>query len=123
MQRLQILDGARTAEVEGVLANADVARVGPLSLRNMCELVFDYGALPQRRASRGRLDLFAEAVLQLLVLGDRDGATVPEFGGGALIAPHASDRRRRGRTRPSCRTRSVALVHSDIRSCGYGDSA
>src|SRR5881396_62079 len=65
MQRLQILDGARTAEVEGVLANADVARVVPLSLRNMCELVFDHGALPQHRASRGRLDLFAEAVLQL----------------------------------------------------------
>src|SRR5216683_4810538 len=90
MQRLQILDGARTAEVEGVLANADVARVVPLSLRNMGELVFDYGALPQRRASGGRLDLFAETVLQLLVLGDRDGAAVPEFGGGALIAQRAA---------------------------------
>src|SRR5207249_6186191 len=90
MQHLQILDGARTAEVEGVLANADVARVVPLSLRNMCELVFDDGALPQRRASRGRLDLFAQAVLQRLVLGDRDGAAVPEFGGGALIAQRAA---------------------------------
>src|SRR5438034_9363100 len=90
MQRLQILDGARTAEVEGVLANADVASVVPLSLRNVCELVFDYCALPQRRASRGRLDLFAEAVLQRLVLGDRDGAAVPEFGGGALIAQRAA---------------------------------
>src|SRR5438034_3896868 len=89
MQRLQILDGARTAEIEGVLANADVAGVVPLALRNMCELVFDHGALPQRRAARGRLDLFAEAVLQRLVLGDRDGAAVPEFGGGALIAPRA----------------------------------
>src|SRR6266498_2013094 len=90
MQRLQILDGARTTEVEGVLANADVARVVPLSLRNMCELVFDYCALPQRRASRAHLDLFADAVLQRLVLGDRDGAAVPEFGGGALIAQRAA---------------------------------
>src|SRR5438093_9776242 len=90
MQRLQILDGARTAEVEGVLANADVASVVPLSLRNVCELVFDYCALPQRRASRRRLDLFAETVLQLLVLGDRDGAAVPEFGGGAMIAQRAA---------------------------------
>src|SRR5436189_3656304 len=90
MQRLQILDGARTAEVEGVLANADVARVVPLSLRNMCELVFDHCALPQRRASTGRLDLFAEAVLQRLGLGDGDGAAVREFGGGGLIGQRAA---------------------------------
>src|ERR687892_2390000 len=90
MQGLQILDRARTAEVEGVLANADVARVGALSLRNMRELMFNRRAFPQRRASRGRLDLFAQSVLQRLILGDGDGAAVPEFRGGALTSPRAA---------------------------------
>jgi hypothetical protein len=54
-----------------------------LSLRNMCELVLDGRELPQGGASRRRLDLLAQAVLQRLVLGDRDGSAVAKFSGGA----------------------------------------
>src|ERR687891_2866803 len=90
MQCLEILDRACTAEVESVFANADVARVVALTLRDVSELVFDHRALPQRGTSDGRLDLFAESMLQLLVLGDGHRAAVPEFSGGALTSHGAS---------------------------------
>ena len=52
----------------------------------MREFVLDHRALSQGRASRGRLDLLAESLLQRLVLRDGDGAPVAELGGGALRA-------------------------------------
>src|SRR5918996_3706899 len=90
MERLQILDGARTAEVKRVLADADIARVVALSLRDMRELVLDRRAFPQGRASGRRPELCPEPLLQLFVLGDGDGAAVPEFRGSALIASRAA---------------------------------
>ena len=90
MQCLQVLDRARTAEVEGILADADIARVVALSLGDMRELVLDRRAFPQRRAPRRRLDLFAESMLQLFILGDGDGAAIPEFSGGALTSQRAA---------------------------------
>src|SRR4030095_11926815 len=73
-------------KVEGILADADVARAVALSLRDVREFVLDHRALSKRRAANGRLDVFAEAVLQLLVLGDRDGAAMAELGGRAARA-------------------------------------
>src|SRR5690606_11488217 len=70
---LQILDGGSTPEVEDVLAHAPVARSIPLSLRNVRELVFDHGALAEFRAPRASSNELAQPVLDLLVVGDRDG--------------------------------------------------
>src|SRR5215211_6041898 len=90
MEGFQVLDCTRTSEVEGVLADAHVARVGALPLGDMREFVFDHRALAQRAAPGGRLDLFAEPVLELFVLSNGHRASVAEFGGGALRAPWTS---------------------------------
>src|SRR4051794_19839904 len=90
MEGLQILDRARTAKVERVLADADIAGVIPLPLRDVGELVFDHGVLSQRFPPRGCLDLFAEPLLERLVVRDVDGASVAELGGGALRAQGTS---------------------------------
>src|SRR5215207_6787012 len=86
MECLQVLDGARATEVEGILAHAEIACVIPLPL----ELVFDHRALSQRVAPRGGVDLFAEPLLKLFVFRDRDGAPVAKLGGGALRAQGTS---------------------------------
>src|SRR5712691_12753479 len=60
MQRLQILDGARTAEVEGVLANADVAAVpefGGGALIAQRAAIADVGVELDNRAEREALHL------------------------------------------------------------------
>ena len=90
MESLQILDRARTTEIESVLADADIACVIPLALRDVGELVFDHRALSQRGTSDGGLDLLTESMLQRLVLGDGHRATVPEFSGGALTSQGAA---------------------------------
>ena len=90
MECLQILDRARAPEVEGVLAEADVARLIPLALRDVRELVLDRRALSQRVAPRGRSDLFAEPLLELFVLSDRDRPSMPDLRGGALRSQRAA---------------------------------
>jgi hypothetical protein len=89
MEAFQVLDGARTAEIERVFTNADVTGPVALSLRDMRELVLDRGALPQSCAPGGRLDLLAQPLLQLLIFRDRHGAAVPEFSGRAVAAQGA----------------------------------
>ena len=119
MECFQILDRARASEVEGVLADADVARMVALPLRDMCELVFDDGALAQCCASGGGLHLFAEPLLQLFVLGDRDRASIPEFGGGALRAQRDSRSQTSGSnstTVPSEKRCTCPCGHSIVRS-------
>ena len=86
MECLQILDSARSTEVEGVLADTDVPRVVALALRNMREFVLNVRAPAQGGASRRGPDLLAQPLLQRLVLSDRDGAAVPEFSRRALTA-------------------------------------
>src|ERR1700674_2712680 len=86
MEGLQVLNRARAPEVEGVLTDADIARGVALPLRDMCEFVFDDRALSQGVASRGRLNLLAQACLKPLVRGSGDGASMAELGGGALRA-------------------------------------
>jgi hypothetical protein len=49
----------------------------------MRELVLDRRAFAQGVASRRRLELLAEALLQHLVFGNRDGAALAECSGGA----------------------------------------
>src|SRR5215203_4546055 len=90
MKCFQVLDCARAPEVKGVLADADVARIVALPLGDMREFVFDHGALAQRVASGGRLDLFAEPLLELFILRDGDRAPVAELGRGALRAQRTS---------------------------------
>ena len=75
MKHLQILNRARTTKIEGVLADADVARVIALTLGDVRQFMFDHGALAQRAASGGRLDVFAESLLKLFIL--RDGVERP----------------------------------------------
>ncbi len=55
----------------------------------MRELVLDRRAFPQGGASRRRLELLAQALLQHLVFGNRDGVAMAEFSGGVLTAPRA----------------------------------
>ena len=86
MDGLQILNRARATEVEGVLADPDIARVVALPLRDVGEFVFDHRALTQRLASSGCLDLLAEPRLKPLVLRNGDRASMADLGGGALRA-------------------------------------
>src|SRR5215203_1228918 len=90
MECLQVLDRARATEVEGILADADVARVVALALRDMGELVFDRRPFSQRFASGGCADLFAEPLLKLFVLRDGDRAPVTQLRSGALGAQETS---------------------------------
>jgi hypothetical protein len=90
MECLQVLDRARPTEVEGVLADADVARVVALPLRDVGELVFDRRARSERVAPSACADLLAEPLLQRFVLRDGDRAAVAELGGGALRAQWTS---------------------------------
>ena len=118
MECLQVLDGARSSEVEGVFSDTEVARVVPLALRDMGELVLDHRALTQRFASSGSLDLLAKPLLELFVLGDCNGPPVAELGGGALRAQRAAIADVGIKLDDGPEARSVALVRSDIRSCG-----
>ena len=86
MECLEVLDRARATEVEGILADPDVARIVALSLRDVGEFVFDHRALTQRLASNGCLNLLAKPRLKPLVLRNGDRASVAELGGGALRA-------------------------------------
>ena len=86
MKRFQVLDGARTAEIERVLADAHIARPVSLPLRDMRELVLDDGALPQGCTSGRHLDLLAQPVLQLFVFRNRHGAALAGFCGRAVAA-------------------------------------
>src|SRR5260370_36608929 len=89
MEGLQVLNRARAPEVEGVLTDADIARGVALPLRDMGEFVFDDRALSQGVASRGGLNLLAQACLKPLVLCNGDGASMAELGGWAVRA-HAT---------------------------------
>ena len=84
MEGLQVLNRARAPEVEGVLTDADIARGVALTLRDMCEFVFDDRALAQGLASSGRLYLLAQPCLKALVLRNGDLASMAELGRGAL---------------------------------------
>src|SRR5215203_5085855 len=86
MKYFQVLDCARAPEVKGILTDAHVARRVALPLGDMREFVFDHGALAQRVASGGRLDLCAEPLLELFILRNGHRASVAEFGGRALRA-------------------------------------
>src|ERR1700736_634813 len=86
MEGLQVLNRARAPEVEGVLTDADIARGVALTVRDMCEFVFDDRALSQGLASSGRLYLLAQPRLKALVLRNGDRASMAELGGGALRA-------------------------------------
>src|ERR1700674_683812 len=86
MECLQVLNRAPAPEVEGVLTDADIARGVALTLRDMCEFVFDDGALSQGLASSGRLYLLAQPRLKALVLRNGDRASMAELGGGAVRA-------------------------------------
>src|SRR3984893_12119423 len=86
MEGLQVLNRARTPEVEGVLTDADIARGVALTWRDMGEFVFDDRALSQGLASSGRLDLLAQPSLKALVLCNGDRASMAEFCGRALRA-------------------------------------
>ncbi len=65
---LQVLDRARSTEVEGILAQTNVACLVSLPLRDVGEFVFDRGALAQRFASSGGSNLLAQARLKPLVV-------------------------------------------------------
>src|SRR6266853_5762396 len=90
MECLEILDRARPTEIKRVLADADIACVIPLALRDVGELVFDHRALSQGFAPSGGANLCAEPLLELFVFRDGDGAPVAELGGGALRAQATS---------------------------------
>src|ERR1700687_3607187 len=96
MEGLQVWNRARASEVESVLTDADIARGVALTLRDMCELVFDERARSQGFACSGRLDLRAQPRLQALVLRNDDRASMAELGGAGAWG---SDRTRRDRIR------------------------
>src|ERR1700686_471034 len=86
MEGLQVLNRARAPEVEGVLTDADIARGVALTLRDMCEFVFDDCALSQGLASSDRLYLLAQARLKALVLRNGDRASMAALGSRAVRA-------------------------------------
>ena len=86
MESLQVLDRARATKIEGVLTDADVARVIALALGDVRELVFNHRALSECFASGGGAELFPEPLLKRFVLSDRHRAPVAKLGGGALRA-------------------------------------
>src|ERR1700694_10811 len=86
MEGFQFLNRARAPEVEGVLTDPDIARGVALTLRDMCEFVFDDRALSQGLASSALLYLVAQPRLKALVLRNGDRASMAELGGGALRA-------------------------------------
>src|SRR5450432_1764102 len=83
---LDILDHGCPTQVEVVLACADVPGAPTLPAGDVCEPVFDVGSFPELVAASGRGELLAEALLQLLVLRDRDASPLAEFRSGALRA-------------------------------------
>src|SRR5712691_11554913 len=89
MEGLQVLNRARAPEVEGVLTDADIARGVALTLRDMCEFVFDDRALSQGLASSGRLYLLAEPWLTALVHCGRTGQRSHTSGSNSTTLPNA----------------------------------
>ena len=89
----------------------------------MRELVLDRRAFPQGGASRRRLELLAQALLQHLVFGNRDGAAMAEFSGGALTAPRAVIADIRIELDGRADRDRLVLGRWGTRSCGRADSA
>src|SRR4051812_32223002 len=76
VQGLEILDRGGTAQIEQVLAGADVAGTVPFAGGDVSQRVLDGDASAEvAAAGRGALQ-FAELLLQGLVLGDRHTAAL-----------------------------------------------
>src|SRR5690349_7951506 len=69
MECLQALDRDRPAQVEEVLARADIARSVPLSRRDMCQGMLDGDAFAERDAPRRRGLEPAKPLLKRLIVG------------------------------------------------------
>ncbi len=81
---LEIADRAGTSEIELVLAAAAIARVSTLSSARVRLAMLDGHAFAKLLTASGCGSLFAESMLQELVLGDRDRAATVERRVGAL---------------------------------------
>ena len=107
------MDRARATEVDGVLTEADVARVIALALRDVGELVFDRRALSERFAPSACADLLAEPLLKRFVLRDGHRSPVAEIGGGALRA-------RRGHRSQTSGSNSTTVPNEKPCACPFG---
>ena len=74
MDGFQVDDGGMTSKVEHIFPEAQVARAASLLSRQMREHVLDFYALAQAFAPRGRDDELSQAMLELLIVGNREGS-------------------------------------------------
>src|SRR5271155_1650789 len=63
-----------TSKVEHILPDAQVARAASLLSRQVREHVLDFDALAQAFAPRGRCNELSQAMLELLIVRDREGS-------------------------------------------------
>lgn len=80
MNRLEVLDGSGTAQIEEVLASAKIASAMPLALGDVRKTVLDAGALAETLSPASRREELAQPVLEPLVLANADRTSVLRTG-------------------------------------------
>src|SRR6266511_2844694 len=95
-EALEVGDDGDASEVEGVLARAFVARLGPLNAIDAGERVFDRGPLPHVRAALGLVLRRAQGLQQGFLGMDRNGPPAACRGGTRrALEAGLADRRRK----------------------------
>ena len=125
MRRFEILKRGSSTQVEGVLADAAIARTGPLTARDVREAVLDGHSLSQSLPPPWRSDEMAKPLLECLVRSDANLTTSVRClrafrSGGASAARPSVEADGRVELKPLglalwTRNRAVANVDVEVR--------